>query len=111
MTQVPDGRVLKIWLLGTEDSSIDIECVRKAEGTPSSSNAPDSGRNAANGQPAKGGGMDVARWRAYMESYVLHHPTELVGDGVRGGMQRTYLSRCVSRKRGSVLASHVVLFC
>ena len=38
-------------------------------------------------------GVKVAKWRAYMESYVFVHPTELVGENVRGRMRRVFLNR------------------
>jgi len=72
---VQEARLMRVWLLGPEDPSIDIDI--------------SSGQKVA--KDARGG--EVARWRAYMESYVLQHPTELVSEGMRGRMQRTYLSR------------------
>ena len=98
---------MKIWLLGSSDPSIDINAIAKSNALRDVSAAQARGgargggeRAAGVGAGAGGGGglmmgVSVARWRAYMESYVLHHATELVSDEVRGKMGKVYLNRCV----------------
>lgn len=79
---------MRIWLLGPEDPSIDVDF--GVSGSSSSSLSSEQRK----GAPSSTRGAEVARWRAYMESYVLQHPTELVSEGLRGRMQKTYLNRC-----------------
>ncbi|KAH8111834.1 hypothetical protein DFH11DRAFT_551441 [Phellopilus nigrolimitatus] len=67
-------RAMRVWLLAGADTSMDLGwyAARKAEG------------------------LAAARWRAYAESYVLAHPTELVDEErVRARMRRPFLARCV----------------
>lgn len=112
---------MQIWLLGSEDPSIDIDSVfsssvpGRGPSSSTKSKKVDAGNDNGNGKAvsdkangstnatdgkkvgdiASTNGGAVARWRAYMESYVLHHPTELVSEDMRGNMQKTFLNRCV----------------
>ena len=86
---------MRIWLLGPEDPSIDIEMSpTNLSSSPSPSSASRDQKAIKAAARTTGRGAEVARWRSYMESYVLQHPTELVSENLRGRMQRTYLNRC-----------------
>lgn len=81
-----NGRVMKMWLLGSADPSADINSL---------SHLRDSETGDANRLVRFPKGTAVARWRAYMESYVLSSPTELVDEQLKGRLRRTFLARCV----------------
>ena len=86
------GRVMKIWLLGSSDPSADINSVSQP------SNSKILSENGEEHRPVRNTRcMTVARWRAYMESYVLSSPTELVdlNGHLKGKLQRTFLNRYV----------------
>ncbi|KAL5533624.1 hypothetical protein ACEPAG_84 [Sanghuangporus baumii] len=73
-SQPPHSNVMRIWLLGARDASVDL-------------------RRGASSSSSNGVGEDVrkaARWRVYAESYVMSYPTELV-DSTR--VRKPFLQR------------------
>lgn len=80
---------MKMWLLGSADPSADINSL---------SHLRDSETGDVHRLVRFPKGTAVARWRAYMESYVLSSPTELVDEQLKGRLRRTFLARYVRFK-------------
>ncbi|EJC98662.1 uncharacterized protein FOMMEDRAFT_161493 [Fomitiporia mediterranea MF3/22] len=79
------ANVMRIWLLGASDASIDLCGARTASGSDATSKT-----RARSLQMA-------SRWRTYAESYVLSHPTELV-DAAR--VRKPFLHRTKLEEEG-----------
>lgn len=95
---------MKMWLLGSADPSADINSL---------SHLRDSETGDAHRLVRFPKGTAVARWRAYMESYVLSSPTELVDEQLKGRLRRTFLARYVRFKTfiyPSVLLTSSLMF-
>lgn len=80
---------MRIWLLGGGDTSVNLAL---CAGNPNGKGA----EMGAGMMKTSAAWAQAARWRAYAESYVLAHPTELVVDDeqrVRAKARRPFLTR------------------